>query len=113
MNYAGFGKRLLAYLIDGVIIGLAGGILAVFFGYYFYLIFGLASGSIIFYFDGRRNLAGNAGEKSYGTNRYGHEWRSDILWNSDSQVSWEVCLFSDLRDRLSDGSIYGESSGAS
>ena len=92
MNYAGFGKRLLAYLIDGVIIGL---------------------GSIIFYFDGRRNLAGNAGEKSYGTNRYGHEWRSDILWNSDSQVSWEVCLFSDLRDRLSDGSIYGESSGTS
>ena len=38
MNYAGFGKRLLAYLIDGVIIGLAGGILAVFFRILFYLI---------------------------------------------------------------------------
>ena len=48
MNYAGFGKRLLAYLIDGVIIGLAGGILAVFFGYYFYLIFGWLLGALYF-----------------------------------------------------------------
>ena len=46
MNYAGFGKRLLAYLIDGAIIGLAGGILAVFFGYYFYLIFGWLLGAL-------------------------------------------------------------------
>lgn len=48
MNYAGFGKRLLAYLIDGAIIGLAGGILAVFFGYYFYLIFGWLLGALYF-----------------------------------------------------------------
>mgnify|MGYP000573974549 CR=1 FL=1 len=48
MNYAGFGKRLFAYLIGGVTIGLAGGILAVFFGYYFYLIFGWLLGALYF-----------------------------------------------------------------
>ena len=99
MNYAGFGKRLLAYLIDGVIIGLAGGILAVFFGYYFYLIFGWLLGALYFILMEGGTWQATLGKRAMGL--------------IDSQVSWEVCLFSDLRDRLSDGSIYGESSGTS
>lgn len=48
MEYANFGKRLLAYLIDWVIIGVAGSILMFWFGYYVYLGMGWLIGALYF-----------------------------------------------------------------
>lgn len=38
MTYAGFGKRLLAYLLDSLVLSTAGAVFAVMYGYYFYIL---------------------------------------------------------------------------
>lgn len=48
MVYANFGKRLLAYLIDAFVLSAAGGMFALFYGYYVYLLVFWIAGAVYF-----------------------------------------------------------------